>query len=109
MSWWPWSSDTRQILQSIELLKGEMRTHMASIKDTLALVEAKVTETLTVEEGAKTLLEELAQIARDMAENGATAEQLQSFADRLDAGKESLAAAIVANTPSAAAGAGAGS
>jgi hypothetical protein len=63
----------------------------------LATIQQKVNDLTTVEESAETLLGELStELKAALANNDQAA--LQDIADKLDAGKAGLAAAVAANT-----------
>ncbi len=59
-------------------------------------ISTEVTETKTIMESAKTLIEGLAQQIRDLSDDPAA---LNALADDLDASSKALADAVAANTP----------
>jgi transcriptional regulator GlxA family with amidase domain len=81
----------------LRLLRQLLRNSEAEMKqlDDLAKQVQKNTD---AEDSAVTLLGSLAQLIRD---NTADPAALTDLADKLDASKEKLAAAVVANTPAA--------
>ncbi len=76
----------------LEVLKTQGETTMATIDD----VKAKVTAQTTVIGGAVTLLKEL-KAKLDAA--GTDPVKLQALSDEIGANTDSLAAAVIANTP----------
>lgn len=85
--------EIERILRSIKRLEAE---EMATLAD----VRAKVEEQDTVINSAVTLLEQLSLMLKDaIASNDPQA--FQQIADMLDAEKQRLADAVVANTPAA--------
>ena len=87
------SSETA-ILEAITLLSQRIEIMSAA----LDRVQAEVTEMSAAVDSAIVLIEGLAQRIRDLATDPVA---LNAFADELDAKSNALAAAVVANTPTA--------
>ncbi len=73
---------------------------MIPTDEAVALLEAQVAQTETVEASAKVLIEGLAQRLADIPA-GSDPNLIIGLADRLRASADALTAAIVANTPAA--------
>src|SRR5688572_27389317 len=86
--------DLRDVLFQLTSLNGKV-DRMAGELDAL---RREVEENNTVMQSAATLLGNLAQQIRDMAEDPAA---LRALADEMDANTSQLAAAVTANTPPA--------
>ncbi len=89
------------LVRANQLLKG-IKDTMGQVEDKLTELEAKVAEDLTVDASAVTLLGGLSALLRDaLAQGGnvaAVTARVQAVIDALDAGHDTLAAAVVANT-----------
>lgn len=81
----------------IGLLQRLVRMEVAQMA-TLEDVRTKVAKVETVEQSAVVLLNELAQMVRDAADDPA---EIQAIADRLESTSTALADAVTANTPAA--------
>lgn len=72
-------------------------TALGGLKVTLDELKAKVEAQTTVVQSVVTLLTDLAQRLRDAADDPA---EIQAIADQVDANRQAMADAVVANTPS---------
>lgn len=87
-----------QELRSLSTLMRATLSEVLNMAINFDVLTEKVTELQTVGQSAIELLGQLSTIIRDTQP---TQEAITALADRLDASKQELAAAVVANTPAA--------
>lgn len=72
---------------------------MATVREAYEAARAEAERNVTVDASVHALLTNLSDIIRDMASNGATAEELLALADTLRTSNDATVAAVLANTP----------
>lgn len=87
-------------VDDIQITLARIEAQQEQISMDISKLQAAVAKETTVEQGAVTLLQELAQELKD-ALAGGDATAVNALADQISSNADALAAAVTANTPAA--------